>query len=63
MREIEKSLEEIDERIIELWKEFNPSSAYTQGMEDSAGKLFIPSEKNIGSLSKKSKGAEEKGKG
>lgn len=55
MREIEKSLEEIDERIIELWKEFNPSSAYTQGMEDSAGKLFIPSEKNIGSLVKRAR--------
>lgn len=37
----------LDDEIVQLWKELNPSSAYTGGFEEYAGKLFIPSEDNI----------------
>ena len=37
----------LDDEIVELWKELSPSGAYTAGLEEYAGKLFIPSEENI----------------
>jgi len=37
----------LDDEIVQLWKELNPSGAYTGGFEEYAGKLFIPSEENI----------------
>jgi len=37
----------LDDEIVQLWKELSPSSAYTCGFEEYAGKLFIPSEDNI----------------
>jgi len=37
----------IDTEILTLYKEINPSGAYTLGFNDYAGKLFIPSRANI----------------
>ena len=37
----------LENEIVQLWKELNPSGAYTCGFEEYAGKLFIPSEENI----------------
>jgi hypothetical protein len=37
----------LDDEIVQLWKELNPSGAYTMGFEEYAGKLFIPSDENI----------------
>jgi len=37
----------LDDEIIQLWKELNPSGAYTGGFEEYAGELFIPSEENL----------------
>jgi hypothetical protein len=39
----------LDDEIVQLWKELNPSGAFALGFEEYAGKLFIPSEDNIGS--------------
>lgn len=37
----------IEEKIFELWKELNPSGAFTAGLPDYAGKLFVPTEGNV----------------
>ncbi|MDG6928983.1 MAG: hypothetical protein JRN39_02970 [Nitrososphaerota archaeon] len=37
----------IDARIIELWKDVYPASAYTAGWDEFAGRLFVPSESNV----------------
>jgi hypothetical protein len=37
----------VEEEIFELWKELNPSSAFTAGLDDYAGKLFVPTEGNV----------------
>jgi len=36
-----------EEEIFGLWKELNPSSAFTAGLDDYAGKLFVPTERNV----------------
>jgi len=37
----------IEEEIFELWKELNPSGAFTAGLDDYAGKLFVPTEGTV----------------
>src|SRR5271155_5125104 len=37
----------LDDDIVALWKELSPSGAYLMGCEEYAGRLFLPSEKNI----------------
>jgi len=37
----------VEEEIFELWKELNPSSAFASGLDDYAGKLFVPTEGNV----------------
>ncbi|MBA3044532.1 hypothetical protein FP804_05300, partial [archaeon] len=36
----------IENGIFELWKTVNPSLAFSQGLDDYAGKLFIPTKEN-----------------
>ena len=36
----------IENEVFELWKIVNPSSAFSQGLDDYAGKLFIPTKEN-----------------
>ena len=38
---------DLDDEIYELWKELRPSEAYLQGLDDYAGRFFIPSQKNV----------------
>ncbi len=40
------SMSEIEGEIFSLWKEMNPNAAYLQGLEEYAGKLFIPTPEN-----------------
>src|SRR5579875_3158295 len=40
-------ISEMDAQILDLWKEYNPSSAYTQGFNDKAGSFFVPTEENV----------------
>jgi hypothetical protein len=37
---------DIENEIFEVWKELNPNLAFIQGLEDYAGKLFIPTSEN-----------------
>jgi len=37
----------VEEKIFELWKELNPSGAFTSGLNDYAGKLFVHTEENV----------------
>ncbi len=37
----------VEEEIFELWKELAPSSAFTAGLDDYAGRLFVPTEENV----------------
>jgi hypothetical protein len=53
MNPILSSMSEVEKEIFEIWKEFDPAAAFTAGLEDHAGKLFIPSETNINSLKAK----------
>ncbi len=43
----------IEEEIFELWKELTPSSAFTAGLDDYAGKLFVRTEENLKRMSEK----------
>lgn len=36
----------IENEVFELWRIVNPSSAFSQGLDDYAGKLFIPTKEN-----------------
>jgi len=37
----------LDDEIFSLWKELSPSSAFTGGFDECAGRLFIPSDDNM----------------
>jgi hypothetical protein len=39
-------MSDIENDIFELWKELNPNDAYLQGLDEFAGKLFIPTPEN-----------------
>jgi hypothetical protein len=39
-------MSEIENDIFEVWKELNPNEAYLQGLDEFAGKLFIPTPEN-----------------
>lgn len=43
----------IEKEIFEVWKEAFPSTAYTQGLENYAGGILIPSEENLARLKKR----------
>lgn len=36
-----------DEQILKVWKDLYPSEAYSQGFNDCAGRLFVPSNTNV----------------
>jgi hypothetical protein len=38
---------DLDDEIYELWAEMKPSEAYLQGLDDYAGRYFIPSQENV----------------
>ncbi len=40
-------LSENEKKIFDLWKKVSPASAYTEGIEECAGLLFIPTEENM----------------
>ena len=44
---VKRSQSKVEEEIFELWKELTPSSAFTAGLNDYAGKLFVPTEENV----------------
>jgi hypothetical protein len=50
MNPILSSMSKVEDEIFEIWKEFDPAAAFTAGIEECAGKVFIPSEANINSL-------------
>ncbi|HKZ94272.1 MAG TPA: hypothetical protein VJ249_06815 [Candidatus Bathyarchaeia archaeon] len=42
-----KELNAVEERFLKWYKQFDPSSAYTDGINLCAGKFFVPSKKNL----------------
>ncbi len=42
-----KNMSNVEKRFFEWYKQFDPSSAYIDGVNECAGKFFIPSSKNI----------------
>ena len=52
----------LDDDIVALWKELNPSGAYLLGWDEYAGTLFIPSEQNIKEALEKVRGSEAEGR-
>ena len=47
-----KKMGPIEKEIFEVWKEAYPSVAYIYGLEEFAGKILVPSKKNLASLKK-----------
>lgn len=43
----------VEAEIFKLWKELAPSSAFTAGLADYAGKLFVPTDENLKRMSEK----------
>jgi len=43
----------IEKEIFEVWKEAYPNTAYTQGLENYAGRILVPSEENLARLKKR----------
>nr|MDO8099715.1 hypothetical protein [Candidatus Njordarchaeota archaeon] len=50
------SMTEVEVEILQLWKEYDPSSAYAAGFEEYAGRIFNPNDSNIRSLKAKIQG-------
>ncbi|WXG46440.1 MAG: hypothetical protein WED05_07220 [Candidatus Atabeyarchaeum deiterrae] len=48
-------MSKIEREIFDLWKEFDPAAAFTLGIKESAGKMFIPVDKNIEAMKSKIK--------
>jgi len=46
-------MSDVEKKIFELLKELSPSAIYIHGIEECAGKFFIPSKKNLTTLRKK----------
>lgn len=44
---------EVEKEIFSLWKELDPNSAFTYGLSECAGKIFIPSRQNVRAALKK----------
>jgi hypothetical protein len=42
-----------DDQIVQLWKELNPSSAYRLGWNQMAGRVFIPTSRNVATILQK----------
>ena len=52
---LKKPESKIEAEIFEVWKQWKPSAAYMGGVADCAGKLFVPTEEDIGKLLKRIK--------
>jgi len=50
---IPKPASPVESEIFELFKEADPSGAYINGLKEYAGKIFIPSRKNLDRLSRR----------
>ncbi len=50
---LKKPESKIEDEIFELWKELNPSSAFTAGLDEYAGKLFVSTEANVNRMLEK----------
>jgi hypothetical protein len=52
----------LDDQILEFWKELNPSGAYLAGFNEYAGKLFVPTKKNLDAGLRKTRALRRKAK-
>ncbi len=50
---VKSSQSKVEEEIFKLWKELTPSSAFTAGLDNCAGKLFVPTGENLKRMSEK----------
>src|SRR5207302_10004227 len=50
---IPKPASPVESEIFDLFKEADPSGAYINGLKEYAGKIFIPSRKNLDRLSRR----------
>jgi hypothetical protein len=52
MNSIFKKMTSVEKEILEVWKAAYPSAAYTQGFDGYAGKILVPSKKNLANVKK-----------
>ena len=50
---IPKPASSVESEIFELFKEFDPSGAYINGLNECVGKMFIPSKRNLEKFSRR----------
>ena len=50
---IPKPASPVESEIFELFQEFDPSGAYISGLKEYAGKIFIPSKRNLEKFSRR----------
>ncbi|OLD05983.1 MAG: hypothetical protein AUJ07_00045 [Crenarchaeota archaeon 13_1_40CM_3_53_5] len=50
---VPKPASEVESEIFELYKEFDPASAYVNGLKEYVGKLLIPSKRNLEKFSRR----------
>src|SRR5574341_2534093 len=50
---VPKPATDVEAQIFSFFKEYDPSSAFVNGFNEYAGKLFIPSRKNLGGFSRR----------
>jgi len=48
-----KPQSKVEEKIFEIWKELNPQGAFTSGLNEYAGKLFVQTEENVKRMTEK----------
>jgi hypothetical protein len=56
------SMSEIEKEVFELWKDYDPTVAFTGGLEEYAGRMFIPTQSNVHELATKIQVALKKAK-
>jgi len=56
------SMSDIEKEIFELWKEYEPAFAFGNGLEECAGRMFIPTESNIDEMASRIRVALKKAK-
>ncbi|WXG43819.1 MAG: hypothetical protein WED04_07260 [Promethearchaeati archaeon SRVP18_Atabeyarchaeia-1] len=47
------SMSDVEKEIFEIWKEYEPALAFGNGLEEYAGRMFIPTESNINEMGNK----------
>jgi hypothetical protein len=60
MNPLLSSMSDVEKEIFELWKDYEPAAAFGNGIEECAGRMFIPTQDNIEEMASRIRGALKK---